>query len=469
MSIPGTSRACLYDVDVDRFKVYAWAVVIATLAIFVALAANGGPSPSLSAYVFWIALLLAVELLPVTLAFGTEVTMGYPVHLAVALVFPPWVAMAIVGISALDLRELRREISLHQALFNRAQMMLAVGVGAMVFSAYGRDDLFANAFGVLVLAAGAVIHIATNLLLVALSVHYDDKIPLGQALRGLPPSPAAGFWASYVLLTALGAATAAVYKTEFGKWAVAAFFVPLLFARLSILGARAQQELSEKVRRQQQALLAATEKVFEERENERKRIAEDIHDTSLQMLAAASYGCGNATEFLGAGQQDKAREAVLAARQAVDSAIKELRESLVHLRKSSVEAGGLVETIRKFADQVSTVWGAEVRIEGSIENEPPIPVALAAVQILQEGLVNALKHGGQNAVVIKVSDEEGMVHLAVEDQGPGFDPEAEVGADHVGMRLMQERAARVGGRIEIDSRPGFGTRLEAILPGGVTQ
>jgi two-component system nitrate/nitrite sensor histidine kinase NarX len=44
-----------------------------------------------------------------------------------------------------------------------------------------------------------------------------------------------------------------------------------------------------------------------------------------------------------------------------------------------------------------------------------------------------------------------------------------VGADHVGMRLMRERAERVGGRIELDSKPGIGTRLEAILPGGVSQ
>jgi signal transduction histidine kinase len=220
---------------------------------------------------------------------------------------------------------------------------------------------------------------------------------------------------------------------------------------------------------QQQALLAATEKVFEERENERKRIAEDIHDSSLQLLAAASYGCGNAREFLAADRPELATEAVAAARHAIDDAMKELRESLVHLRRSSVEEGGLVETIHKFGDQVSTVWGAEVRIEGTVDNEPPIPVALAAVQILQEGLVNALKHGESAGVVVKIGDEDGMVHIAVEDDGPGFDPEAEVGSDHVGMRLMKERAARVGGRIEIVSRPGSGTRLEAILPGGVSQ
>jgi signal transduction histidine kinase len=149
--------------------------------------------------------------------------------------------------------------------------------------------------------------------------------------------------------------------------------------------------------------------------------------------------------------------------------MKALRDSLMDLRKSAVEEGGLFETIQKFADQVATVWGAEVRIEGTIDHEPPIPVALAAVQILQEGLANALKHAGEGEVVLKIHQEEGMVHLVVEDEGPGFDPSAEIGADHHGMRLMKERAARVGGRIELDSRPGAGTRVEAILPAGLAQ
>jgi signal transduction histidine kinase len=215
--------------------------------------------------------------------------------------------------------------------------------------------------------------------------------------------------------------------------------------------------------------LQATEKVFQERENERKRIAEDIHDSSLQMLAAASYSCGNANEFLEGGHSEHAASALESARGALDDAIKSLRESLVDLRRSSVEEGGLLETIHKFADQMSTVWGPKIVIEGRIRTEPPIPVALAAFQILQEGVVNAMKHGGDTAVLVKVSDDDGMVHIVVEDSGPGFDPGVDAGADHVGMRLMKERAARVGGHLELDTHLGRGTRLEAILPGGVTQ
>jgi signal transduction histidine kinase len=454
----------------NRYRVYAWTVVLLTAAFFWLATFRANPAtPSLTTFLFWILMLLALDLLPVSLAFGTEVTMAFPVHVAVAIVFPPWAAMIVIGVSAVDLREIRRQISVHRALFNRAQLMLTVGVASYLISSFEPDTVFQLPQGVFLIAAAGILSVVTNLTLVALAVHFDEGIPVHRAFRALIPDPVGGFIASYILLIGLGAATAFVSEERFGKWAVAAFFIPLLFARLSILGARAQQELSEKVQKQQEALLAATEKVFEERERERRRIAEDIHDTSLQMLAAASYGAGNAREFLDTGNEGQALDAIESSKEAIEEAMKALRESLMDLRKSAVEEGGLIETIQKFADQVATVWGADVQIEGTIDHEPPIPVALAAVQILQEGLANALKHAGEGAVLLKIRQEDGMVHLVVQDEGPGFDPEAEIGADHHGMRLMKERAARVGGTVVLDSQPGVGTRLEAILPGGLAQ
>ena len=320
-----------------------------------------------------------------------------------------------------------------------------------------------------VVAAAAATHVLVNLSLVSLAIHFDGEVRFHQALQRMLPNPVAGFLMSYVVLSALGVVTALAYK-QLGAFAAAAILIPTIFARISLIGARTQQELSERVRKQQHELLQATEKVFQERENERKRIAADIHDSSLQMLAAASYSSGNAAEFLASGRTDSAAAAVQSARDALNEAIKSLRDSLVDLRRSSVEEGGLMTTIEKFADQMSTLWGSEIHLEGKISNEPPIPVALAAFQILQEGVVNAMKHGGGAPVIVKMSDHEnGQVHIVVEDDGPGFNPEADPGIDHVGVRLMKERAARVGGHVSFHSDMGRGTRVEAILPGGVSR
>jgi signal transduction histidine kinase len=447
----------------DKGKLLVFAVLgAAVLALFVS-ASEPILLPSISTVLFWLALLATADLLPVALGFGTQVTMAFPILLAIAIIFQPPVAMALAGVGSFDIREFRREIPLLRALFNRCQLLLATGAASTIIH-LNPGDPFRFPEGLFFISLGTLLFFLTNFGLVVCIVHLSTGVPFGQAL-GMLPRPIVGFWLSQFVLAGLGAATAAVYG-EIGPF-VASFLIPLLFARLSILGARAQQELSEKVRKQQQALLEATEHVFQERENERHRIAAEIHDTSLQMLAAAAYGCGNATDLLRAGQLDRANEAVESARTAVDGAMKALRGSLVDLRRSTVEEGGLLETIKQFAEQVSLLWGTDVKIEGTITHEPPIPVALAAFQILQEGLVNALKHTHSGSITVRIGDADGMVHIVVEDQGPGFDPERETGAEHVGMRLMKERAARVGGHIELITAPGTGTRLEAILPGGV--
>lgn len=459
-------------------RVYCWVVVCATAAILASQLA-GDPAPiSLGALLFWIILLMAVDLLPVSLGYDAEVMLGIPILLAVALLFPPWIAMTIAGLGAIDLREFRREIPPSRAAFNRAQLMLAVGATSAVLSAYRSpaDDMLFRSdvpgfFRIAGIAAAAATHVLVNLSLVSLAIHFDGEVRFGQALRRMLPDPVVGFLMSYVLLSSLGVVTALAYKElPLGAAAAAAILIPTIFARISLIGARTQQELSERVRKQQHELLQATEKVFQERENERKRIAADIHDTSLQMLAAASYSTGNAAEFLASQRTDSAASAVQSARDALNEAIKSLRDSLVDLRRSSVEEGGLMTTIEKFADQMSTLWGSEIHLEGKISNEPPIPVALAAFQILQEGVVNAMKHGGGAPVIVKMTDhEDGQVHIVVEDDGPGFNPEADAGIDHVGVRLMKERAARVGGHVSFHSGTGRGTRVEAILPGGVSR
>ncbi|MGH2694222.1 MAG: sensor histidine kinase [Actinomycetota bacterium] len=449
-----------------RSKAFAWAVAATAGGVLVWLVLQDNQSPPpLGVFLFWAALLATVEFLPVSLGFRAEVTMSFPVHLALAIVFreQPWVAMSIAGLGMVDPREFRRAIAIHTAAFNRAQSMLSVAAAATVFSAASGDYLHP-----LVVAGAAVAHVVINLGSVAVYSAFDQSLSFSKVLHSLLPTPISGFFASYALLAALGTVTAVVDE-RVGTWAVAAILIPILFARLSFLGARAQQELSEKIRRQQEALLQATERVFQERERERKRIAEDIHDSSLQLLAAAAYGCGNARELLDAERSTDARQAVTASREAIEGAMVRLRESITALRKSSVEEGGLMDTIRGFADQASTLWSVQVSIEGEIVAEPPVPVALAAFQIFQEGLTNALKHSQTSAIAVRISEEDGKVHIVVQDEGTGFDPSEEVGEEHVGMKLMRERAARVGGELKLDSRPGEGTRLEAIFPAGVAQ
>jgi signal transduction histidine kinase len=454
----------------SRSQSYSWAVTAAAAAMLVVSTVDAGDPPPLSTFLFWISLLATVQLLPMSLPQGAEVTMGFPLHLALALLFPPWVGMVISGIGAMDVREFRRELTPHRIAFNRSQSMISVGLASVVFSLYGRDLATGSIRPsiILAIALAATANTGANLSLVVGGLHYQRDVPWTQALRALLPDPIGGFVLTYAILAGLGAATAIVYENvRFGAWAVAAFIIPLLFARLSIVGARAQQRLTERIQKQQEALLEATERVLGERERERHRIAEDIHDSSLQMLTAATYGCENAEGLLKAGNHEGAAEAVAMARGAIQGAMIGLRDSLADLRGTSLK-GDLMQTVHEFADEASTLWGAEVRVHSELKKEPPSAVALAAFQILQEGVTNALKHGDGAPVAVRLTEGEGTIHMVVEDQGPGFDTSQEVGEEHVGLRLMKERAARVGGQLLLESKPSEGTRLEVSLPGGVS-
>ena len=444
----------------ERLKVYSWAVVaLAAACLTAALAAQPSAFPRLPIFLFWVGALLVAELLPVTLGFETRITMGYPILLAAAILFEPGPTMVIAALGSLDIREVRREIPVSRALFNRAQAMLAIGAAsALIGLADDRLDPF-------FIAAAALADLVINLGLVSVAVHLERGIPLTEVMRRIPPSPLPGFLLSYALLTALGAATAAASSQ--GTWVVVAILVPLLFARMAIAGAKSREELSERVLRQEEALRTATERVLEDREQERARIAAHIHDTSLQMLAAASYGSSNTTKLLRAGNLDRALEASDMVREALDEAMATLRESLVDLRRSSVEAGGLMAAVHKFTDQLSTVWGANIVIHDQLETEPPISVALAAYQIVQEALVNALKHAGSDEIRVNISQKDGAITVVVEDDGGGFDPTQEKGEEHVGMKLMRERAMGVGGTLNVRSIPGRGTSVAATLPAGV--
>jgi signal transduction histidine kinase len=444
-------------------RTFGWLTVFVGVGItLLARALDPEPLPAFSAIALWFTILAATELAPIALGFDVVVTMAFPVHIALAIVFrrQPEVAMAISGLAAFDPREFRGEIALSSTLFNRAQTMLAVGAAASIFALFGDQP-----YHLVAVIVAALIHLIVNMGLVAFSIALELDIPFRKALSELPPKPLSGFAMSYALFTALGVITALAYELE--PWAPAAILIPVLFGRLSIVGAKRGQELSEHLRKQQEALLRASEQVFQEREKERTRIAETIHDTSLQLLAAASYASGNAEIFLDSGDVEGARRTVNSARQATQNAIASLREAIADLRRAAVEEGGLVETIKKFADELVVVWDAEVRIEGEIENEPPTPVSLAAVQIVQEAIVNSLKHADDKFVRVTVGELDGMVSLIVEDRGPGFEITDEVKEKHHGMRLMRERAARVGGRINIESQLGKGTRIEALLPAGV--
>jgi signal transduction histidine kinase len=440
-----------------KSTLYAWSVAAAAVAILVSGAlADSRPVPPLTTFVFWILILMAANLLPVAMGFGVQVTMAFPILLALILVFSrqPWVAMLIAVVGTVDIREFKRQIALHKAVFNRAEHVVAIAIASIPALGVSTEHVIASVVGV---ALAALSFLAVNLGLVAIAVALESDTSLGPTLVEMVPRPVFGFLLSYSLVATIGVAAATVYQRfPDGAWLVTAALIPLFFA---------SQELAERLREQQQRQLEVTERAFTEREVERRSIAAEIHDTSLQMLAAATFGAENALSFLDEGELDLSRRAMVATQSSVKQAITDLRASVTDLRESLLEHEHLEDSLQSVIEQLAVFWGVEVGLRCEISKEPSVPVAMAVKQIVNEAVTNALKHSESEDIRVRVTDSNGTLAILVEDNGPGFDEEkAAAASGHMGLELMKERASAVGGRLRIESTHS-GTRLEALFPG----
>jgi signal transduction histidine kinase len=198
------------------------------------------------------------------------------------------------------------------------------------------------------------------------------------------------------------------------------------------------------------ALARLSQRLLQTQEEERASIARWIEDDVCQKLAAISMDL----HTIGAG---------------------ELRDQLSALARESLAVSdpvyakikllGLAATIRALAERRCAE--RDVALEMSARDIPPDlcqDVSLALFRVFQEALTNALKHAQTTRLVISLRRAAGVLALDVVDEGVGFDPENLPAAEALGLTCMRERLRRVGGSCVIESRPGAGTRVRALVP-----
>lgn len=197
---------------------------------------------------------------------------------------------------------------------------------------------------------------------------------------------------------------------------------------------------------------------------ERNRIARELHDAVTQKLFSLRLTADAAITLI---DRDPARAAAELAtvRQLAADATGELRAIMVGLRPVDLAGDGLDVALRKQADLLGRVHGAAVRFAG----EPVAGLSAArqeaAYRIAQEALHNSLRHGDPGQVAISLTSENGSVVLEIADDGTGFDTNVAADATRrLGLASMRERAAAVGGRLSVSSRPGGGVTVRLTVP-----
>jgi two-component system sensor histidine kinase DegS len=205
------------------------------------------------------------------------------------------------------------------------------------------------------------------------------------------------------------------------------------------------------------------------REDERRRLARELHDGPAQSLAGALFGVDLALSALGR-TSSAAREELRAARGLVRDALDDVRALMTGLRPRLLEERGLAQALHALA-AIPPLWGTEVSvaISGMAADERLAPgLELGLYRIAQEAVSNARRHGAAGHVLVALAVRLAEVELAITDDGRGFTPDGSPSAVGRGEGLpgMRERARMLGGELRVESAPGEGTRVSVAAPRG---
>jgi signal transduction histidine kinase len=209
-------------------------------------------------------------------------------------------------------------------------------------------------------------------------------------------------------------------------------------------------------------------RVISAQEEERKRIARELHDESAQLLATLLVEIGAAEEILPVTAK-RARDILGRAKADATRALTEMRQMILDLRPSALDDLGLVAAVQWYAKMRLEQSGTRMRlkVDGS-QRRLPAAVETALFRIAQEAINNVAKHARASNVSIRLEFTKASVTVVVKDDGQGFDikvvAESKDKTQGLGLLGMRERAALLGGRATIESRPGRGTRVAVEIP-----
>ena len=205
-------------------------------------------------------------------------------------------------------------------------------------------------------------------------------------------------------------------------------------------------------------------KLITAEENERSRLASELHDDFSQRLAVLALGLENVAETMPPLPQETDRQV----RALLDSAAElgaDLHTLSHRLHSATLERLGLATGISALCRELAAQQNVQINfssdaILGSVHPD----VALCLFRIVQEGLRNSRKHSGANKAQVALREQGDKLYVSVRDEGCGFDVNELDKKSGLGVRSMEERVHFLGGKFAIHSEPGKGTVVEAWVP-----
>lgn len=231
---------------------------------------------------------------------------------------------------------------------------------------------------------------------------------------------------------------------------------------------RMQQQRISDLEVQQQ--LTATEAVLKGEEQERTRIAKDLHDGLGGMLSGIKYSLGKMKDAIipGSGGQLALERNM----DMLDSSVEEMRRLAHNMMPETLVKFGLDTALKDFCNNVNRSGALQVSYQSfNIENLQLDQIrAVALYRVVQELINNTMKHAAATSAVVQVSETGGMLSVTVEDNGKGFDQHLLQNASGIGWANIQNRIEFLKGSFDVKSEPGNGTSVHfevQLLPAGV--
>lgn len=228
------------------------------------------------------------------------------------------------------------------------------------------------------------------------------------------------------------------------------------------------QVLSENLQRQSTQRGELLKRLITAQEDERKRVARELHDELGQALGGLAFKIRAIRQLIGS---DKSRAVIELDKTGglIEEASEQMYDLILALRPSVLDDLGLASALRAHADRLLDGTGIHFSLENSaMDCRLPSEVETALYRIFQEALHNVVRHSRASQVSMKLSFEDGVFKGEIVDNGQGFDPQnvQKNGNEPQGLGLLgiQERIGLIGGRVEIESRPGRGACICIRLP-----
>jgi PAS domain S-box-containing protein len=202
-------------------------------------------------------------------------------------------------------------------------------------------------------------------------------------------------------------------------------------------------------------------------EQERNRIARDLHDGPVQGVSAASLSLEAAVLMIRAGDLDGGMEVLAKLRQELASEADGLRRLMAGLRPPVLEERGLMPALRDTLLRFGTEQDLRTEFSGQLHGPLPHDLETLAYRVVQEALANVGKHASATTVSVFVGSDQNQLRIEVEDDGEGFDTSSArdyLASGRVGLASMRERVELASGTFAVRSTPGRGTAVMATIP-----